>query len=183
MIFFWCMGCFVQLKAQQLTAEERNDLKMELIQIRQDLSILKAWKHRQESIEVQLEKTKDYHQTLLESLDQQLDQLEATQENIAQIRQEIRRLRIDNRNLFEKVVFKVQIQAAVRQPLDRFGRRFPFFTVYPERRLNLYLLGHFYHYQEAKFFSNWLNRHGNSTYVVGFKRGRRVRMLYNYTQK
>lgn len=174
---------FSTLYAQNLSPEERSDLKMELIQIRQDLNILKAWKNRDESITKQLEQAKHYHQTLLVNLDAQLDELETTQSNIEQLKQAIRTFKLENRNVFEKVVFKVQIQAAKQHLLDRFRGNSSFFTIYPDSRLNLYLLGHFYHYQEAKAFSNWLNRHEATSYVVGFKQGKRVRMLYNYIQK
>ncbi len=177
------MWSITPLHAQKLSSEERSELQMELIQIKQDLNILKAWKNRNQNLEVQLEKAKTYHASLLTKLDEQLDQLEAAEENIERLTLEIREFKLANRNLFEKVVFKVQIQAAKEHHLDRFRGYSPFFTVYPHERLNLYLLGLFYHYQEAKSFSNWLNQKGASTYIVGFKNDKKVRMLYNYTQK
>ncbi len=168
---------------QKLSPEERADLKMELIQIRQDLSILKAWNERKERVEAQFIGMKAYRDSLLSTYDQLADQLDQTQANIEGFREAIRDYRLEHRNVFEKVYFKVQIQAAARHPLDRFAGRFSGFSIYKEPRLNLYLLGHFYHYQEAKYFSQWLNLKDASSYVVGFKDAQKVRMLYNYIQK
>jgi len=181
--FIFCFGFSSFLMAQKLSKEERQDLSMELIQIRQDLSILRAWRNREEQSKKQLEGVKAYKDSLLTAYDVLADQLDQTEENIANLKTSIREFRLQNRNIVEKVFFKVQFQAATQHPLDRFANRSPSFSAYRDGRLNLYLLGQFYDYQEAKYFSNWLNLKGASTYIVGFKNGQKVRMLYNYIQK
>lgn len=157
----------------------------ELVKILNDLKSMKknpvVWKqHKEQNRQLtqqvktkinKLDSLKDHFDELADYEEEQLDKLDSLKTTYWYIKGK-------KRKEAGGIAFKIQIGVYKKHPLDRFQRRKnSFFSIdylYGKRK---YMLGNFSSYGEAQKFNTLLKRMGANTYIVGYKKGRRVKSI------
>lgn len=169
---------FSALSAQTLTDLEEAKIQEELKALKKNLIKLKALKEENRMWDQKIDQSSRRIDSLKDAFDRVADEEERQIEVISLLQSVYFESLKRTRNIREGVFFRVQIAYYQKHPLDRFynvGRGF-----YIEREPNgrkRYMLGFFRSYYEAKALSQWLNYAGSGSYVVGYRRGKRVRQL------
>ncbi|NJO02852.1 MAG: hypothetical protein HC880_15275 [Bacteroidia bacterium] len=179
-IFVLGLICLIQMpiQAQKLEAEEMEALRAELKEMKKNPAQWKNWKQKDSFVSEEISMKQRYLDSLKDEFDRLADQADTQTARAEQSRQEYYTWLRKTRNFRENVVFRVQIGYYNQHPIDRFRNQSSFLTIERNfRGIQQYMLGNFRSYEEARHFSQYLNRFGVGSYVVGYKNSLRVEKL------
>jgi hypothetical protein len=172
---------FSLFNGQAQNTDLSPEFVIQLDKWRENLSDYQKWKDQITELKKELADRLAYKSTLLNAFDSLADLAEQQSPKLDSLGRIKRFLEKKYKPYQDKVVFKVQIAVYRQHPIDDWLNKNGFVQIdQTEKEQKKYLLGNFRAYQEAKKFSNWLNKAGASTYVVGYKNNRRLNSISTY---
>jgi hypothetical protein len=154
---------------------------IQLAKWREDLLSYQKWKAQITELKNELNARLQYKTTLLNAFDSLADLADQQSPKLDSLARVKRFLQKKYKPYQDNVVFRIQIAVYRQHPIDDWLGKNSFVQIdQTEKDQKKYLLGNFRAYQEAKKLSNWLNKAGASTYVVGYKNNRRLNSISTY---
>ena len=177
--------------AQQLSKDEIKQLKKELGEVSKNLEefakkkrLLTTVSDESTTKNAQTLQKKADAETLEKELQQKNESILYYEEQVRKLKKELPEVNATNQGRgIHNCTFSVQIGAYKNRDLTQYLDKNQNFTVEKTSEgLKKYMLGYFTSYWEAKKFSQYLDKNGAQTYVVGFFKAQRVPDLKDMTQ-
>jgi hypothetical protein len=161
---------------------EEAKIKTELDHYLKNLEEYIALKSEVDKLKIELESLENHRFKLLQMFDSLADVNDSKTPQIDSLIRLKHYYSKKMRPIRDKVIFRVQIAAYKKHPLDEFAGKSAFLWIdNSDINQKRYLLGNFRGYHEAKQWSDFLNENGAESYVVAYKRGKRLKSLSIYT--